>query len=91
MHQRPYKITFAQGGEQVSFIFRYLIFKRLLSSSWIPRKVGIYHGSHFLTHFFKLFLEKIKIEHIYWTVGDLISNGLVESILYTIESSLLAM
>ena len=88
---RPYKITFPQGGEQLSFIFRYLIFKLFFSTSWIPRKIGIYHGSHFLTHFFKLFLEKIKIEHIYLTVGDHISNGLVESILYTTESSLLAM
>ena len=40
---------------------------------------------------FKNFCEKFNIEIIYCTVGDHRSNGLVERLVYTIKSKLLAM
>ena len=56
-----------------------------------PRKIRVNHGSCFLSHDFKNFCEKINIEIIYCTVGDHRSNGLVERLVYTIKSKLLAM
>ena len=56
-----------------------------------PRKIGVDHGSCFLSHDFKNFCDKFNIEIIYCTVGDHRSNGLVERLVYTIKSKLLAM
>ena len=56
-----------------------------------PRKIRVDHGSCFLSHDFKNFCKKFNIEIIYCTVGDHRSNGLVERLVYTIKSKLLAM
>ena len=56
-----------------------------------PRKIRVDHGSCFLSHDFKNFCDKFNIEIIYCTVGDHRSNGLVERLVYTIKSKLLAM
>ena len=56
-----------------------------------PWKIRVDHGSCFLSHNFKKFCEKFNIEIIFCTVGDHRSNGLVERLVYTIKSKLLAM
>ena len=56
-----------------------------------PRKIKVDHGSCFLSSDFKNFCEKFNIEIIYCTVGNHRSNGLVEKLVYTIKSKLLAM
>ena len=55
-----------------------------------PRKIRVHHGSCFLSHGFKNFCDKFNIEIIYCTVGDHRSNGLVERLVYTVKSKLLA-
>ena len=55
------------------------------------RKIRVDHGSCFLSSDFKNFCEKFNIEIIYCTFGDHRSNGLVERLVYTIKSKLLAM
>ena len=56
-----------------------------------PRKFGVDHGSCFLSHDFKNFCEKLNMEIFYCTAGNHRSNGLVERLVYTIKSKLLAM
>ena len=56
-----------------------------------PRKIRNDHGSCFLSHDFKNFCEKFNMEILYCTVGDHRSNGLVERLVYTIKSKLLAL
>ena len=56
-----------------------------------PRKIRVEHGSCFLSHDFKNFCEKFNIEIFYCTVGDHRTNGMVERLVYTIKSKLLAM
>ena len=56
-----------------------------------PRKIRVDHGSCFLSHNFQNFCEKFNIEIIYCTVRDHRSNRLVERLVYTIKSKLLAM
>ena len=56
-----------------------------------PRKIRVDHGSCFLSHDYTNFFKKFIIEIIYCTVGDHRSNGLVERLVYTIKSKLLAM
>ena len=56
-----------------------------------PRKIRVDHGSCFLSHDFKNFCKKFNMEIIYCTVGDHRSNGIVERLVYTIKSKLLAM
>ena len=58
---------------------------------WFPRKIWVNHESCFLSHDFKNFCEKFNIEIIYCTFGNHRSNGLVERLVYTIKSKLLAM
>ena len=56
-----------------------------------PRKIRVDHGSCFLSHDFKNFCKKFIIEIIYCTFGDHRPNGLVERLVYTIKSKLLAL
>ena len=56
-----------------------------------PRKIRVDHGSCFLSRDFKSFSKKYNIEIIYCTVGDDRSNRLVERLVYTVKSNLLAM
>ena len=56
-----------------------------------PRKIRVDHGSCFLSHDFKNFCEKINMENIYCTVATTDPMGLVEKLVYTIKSKLLAM
>ena len=55
-----------------------------------PRNVRVDHGQCFLFSDFKNFCEKSNNEVIYCTVGDHRSNRLVERLVYTIKSKLLA-
>ena len=56
-----------------------------------PRKIRVEHGSFFLSHDFKNFCGKFNMEIVYCTFGDHRSNDLVERLVYTIKSKLLAM
>ena len=56
-----------------------------------PRKIRVDHGSCFLSRNFKNFCDKFDIGIIYCTVGDHRSNGLVERLVHTIKTKLLAM
>ena len=53
-----------------------------------PRKIRVDHGACFLSHDF---CDKFKMEIIYCRIGDHRSNGLVERLMNTIKSKLLAM
>ena len=57
----------------------------------LPRKIRVDHRSCFLSHDFKNFCKNYNFETIYCTIGDHRSNGLVERLVYTVKSKLLAM
>ena len=89
---RPfYYVSIGEGGQQYHFKLRYLIFKRLLPSSGISKKIRVDPGSCFLSLDLKSFFENHNIKTIYCTIGDHRSNGLVERLVNPVKSKLLTM